>query len=120
MSDSQLNLESKTETSVAKAQNCIGGGDTTQKKCKQGEGGTPHILPEQGDKRGGHCTSKFGHMFILGWGHHTNFQTLAVGRVGGWLGGWVGDWVVHWEGCWVGGWSGSSKNNATLWLHLAR
>ena len=23
-------------------------------------------------------------MFILGWGHRTKFQTLAVGRVGGW------------------------------------
>ena len=34
-------------------------------------GGTPHILPEQVDKRGGHRTSKFGHMFILGWGHRT-------------------------------------------------
>ena len=64
------------------------------------EGGTPHILPEQVDKRGGHRTSKFGHMFKLGWGHRTQFQTLAVGR--------------------VGGWPGSSKNNATPWLHLAR
>ena len=71
MSDSQLNLESKTEMSVAKAQNYIGGGDTAQKKCKPG-GGTPHILPEQVDKRGGHHTSKFGHMFILGWGHRTS------------------------------------------------
>ena len=57
MSDAQLNLEFKTEMSVAKAQNLMGG--------------TPHILPEQVDKRGGHSTSKFGHMFILGWGHRT-------------------------------------------------
>ena len=82
MSDSQLNWESKTETSVEKAQNYIWGGDTAQKKCELG-GGTPHILPEQCDKRGGHRTSKFGHMLILGWGHRTQFQTLAVGRVGG-------------------------------------
>ena len=46
MSDSQLNLESKTEISVAKAQHYIEG-DTAQKKCK------PHILPKQVDKRGG-------------------------------------------------------------------
>ena len=49
---------------------------------------------------GGHRTPKFDHMFILGWGHRTKFQTLAVGRVGGWV--------------------GSSKNNATPWHHLAR
>ena len=47
-------------------------------------GGTPHIISEQGGNRGGHCTSKFDQTFILGWGQHTNFQTLAVGRVGGW------------------------------------
>ena len=73
------------------------GGDTAQKNVNR-EGGTPHILPEQVDKRGGHRTSKFahmfilgwghrtskfGHMFILGWGHHTKFQILAVGRVAG-------------------------------------
>ena len=39
MSDSQLNLESKTEKSVAKAQNYIEGGDTTK---KQAELGAPH------------------------------------------------------------------------------
>ena len=72
--DSQLCLESKTVLSVAKAQNYVGGG--------------------------GHRTSKFDHMFILGWGHRTKFQTLAVGR--------------------VGGWSGFAKNNATPWLYLAR
>ena len=72
MSDSQLNLVSMTETVVAKAQNYIwGGGDTAQKKYNPGGGGTPHILPEQGDKRGGHRTSKFDGMFILGWGHRT-------------------------------------------------
>ena len=27
------------------------------------------------------------HMFILGWGHHTKFQTSAVGRLCGWLDG---------------------------------
>ena len=64
------------------------------------EGGTPHILYEQGDNRGRHRTSKFYHMFILGWGHRAKFQTLAVSR--------------------VGGWSGFAKNNATPWLHLAR
>ena len=46
-------------------------------------GRTLHILSEQRDNRGGDRTSKFDHMFILGWGHHTKFQTLAVGRVGG-------------------------------------
>ena len=30
---------------------------------------------------GGHRTWKYYHMFILGWGHRTKFQTLAVGRV---------------------------------------
>ena len=84
----------------------MGGGDTAQKKCKPG--GTPHILPEQGDKRGGHRTSKFGHMFILGWGHRTQFQTLAVGRVGGWIG--CGGYVLGgWIGCGgyvLGGWIG--------------
>ena len=49
MSDSQLNLESKTEMSVAKAQNYIGGG-TPHRKNVNREGGTPHILPEQVDK----------------------------------------------------------------------
>ena len=63
------------------------GGHRTE-KCKPGGGGTPHILPEQGDKRGGHRTSKFGHMFILRWGHRTKFQKLAVGRMAGWLVGW--------------------------------
>ena len=62
------------------------GGGTPHRKNVNWEGGTQHI--------------KFGHMFILGWGHRSKFQTLAVGR--------------------VGGWSGSSKNNATPWLHLAR
>ena len=68
MSDSQLHLESKTESSVAKAQNYIGGGggDTAQKNVNW-EGGTPHILPKQGDKCGGHRTSTFDHMFLLGW-----------------------------------------------------
>ena len=41
MSDSQLNLESKTEMSVGKAQNYMGG-DTTQKKCKPVGGDTAH------------------------------------------------------------------------------
>ena len=27
--------------------------------------------------------SKFNHIFTVGWGHRTQFQTLAVGRVGG-------------------------------------
>ena len=62
----------------------LGGGDTAQKKCIPGIyflnrrtiGGTPHI--------------KYDHMFILGWGHRTQFQTLAVGRVGGLVAGWVG------------------------------
>ena len=72
MSASQLNLESKTETGVAKAQNYIGeeGGTPHRKKATR-EGWTPHMLPEQGDKREGHRTSKFDHMFILGWGHCT-------------------------------------------------
>ena len=53
MTDSQLNLESKTETSVTTAQNYIGGeGGTPHRKNVTNEGGTPHILPEQGDKRG--------------------------------------------------------------------
>ena len=65
----------------------LGGGGTPHRKNVNREGGTPHMLPEQVDKRGGHRTSKFGHMFILGWGHGTKFQTLAVGRVGGWVAG---------------------------------
>ena len=48
--------------------------------------GTLHILSEQGYDRGGHHTTKVDHMFILGWGHRTKFQTSAVGRVGGWVG----------------------------------
>ena len=57
MSDSQLNLKSKTEMSVAKSQNYMGGeGGTPHRKNITREGGTPHILPEQGDKRGGHRT----------------------------------------------------------------
>ena len=69
---------------------------------KTGRGGTPHphILSEQGYNMGGHPTSKYDHMFLLGWGNRTKFQTLAVGR--------------------VGGWPGYNKNNATPWLHLAR
>ena len=51
-----------------------GGGDTAQKKCKPG-GGTPNILPEQGDTRAG---------------HRTKFQTSVVGRVGGWVAAWPG------------------------------
>ena len=56
-----------------------------------GRGGTPHILYllNMGTKRGEHRTSKFGHTFIVRWGHRTKFQILAVGRVGGWMGGWV-------------------------------
>ena len=73
MSDSQLNLESKTERSVAKAQNYNGGG-TPHRKNLNREGGTPHILPEQVDKRGGHHTSKFGHMFIV----HTRVGTPHI------------------------------------------
>ena len=57
---------------------------TTQKNVNW-EGETPHILPKQGNKMGG---------------HRTKFQTLAVGRLGGWL--------------------GSFKNNATPWPNLAR
>ena len=74
---------------MEKAQNYIWGG-TPHRKNMNLEGGTPHILPEQCDKRGGHRTSKCGHMLILGWGHHTQFQTLAVGRVCGWGAGWPG------------------------------
>ena len=77
LTDSQIHFESKTEPSVAKAQNYIF------------LGGIPYILSEQGYNRGGHRTSKFDHMFILGWGHRTQFQTLAVGRVAGWVAGWV-------------------------------
>ena len=47
---------------------------------------TPHILSVHGDNKWGHHTSKFDHMFILGWGHCTKFQTLAVGRVDGSVG----------------------------------
>ena len=44
LADSQLCLESKTEPSVAKAQNYMeGGGDTAKKKHILG-GGTPHII----------------------------------------------------------------------------
>ena len=57
MSDSQLNLESKTEASVAKAQNYIGGR------------GTPHR--KNVNREGGHRTKKFGNVFIQGWGHRT-------------------------------------------------
>ena len=92
--------------SVAKARNCT-------EKCKLGGRDTAHTSWTDTSKFGdmfilvwGHRTSKFGHMFILGWGHCTQFQTLAVGRVGWLLGGWVG------------GLPGSSKNNATSWLHL--
>ena len=61
---------------MAKAQNYVG------------EGGTPHRMYP---RRGGQCTyyldrgTIFDHMFIMGWGHHTKFQTLAVGRVAGWV-----------------------------------
>ena len=84
MPDSQLHLKSKTEPSEAKAENFV------RRKTQHGknlfqEEGTPHILSEQGDKMGGHHTSKFDHMFILGWGHHTKFEKLALGRVGGWV-----------------------------------
>ena len=48
MSDSQLNLESMTE-SVAKAQDYIWGGATHRKNVNW-EGGTSHILSEHGDK----------------------------------------------------------------------
>ena len=34
-------------------------------------------------------------MFIPEWGHHTKFQTLAVGRVAGRLGGWVDGWDMR-------------------------
>ena len=44
-------------------------------------------------------------MFILGWGRCTKFQTLAVGRVGGYFGQTYGDY---------------GDNNATPWLNLAR
>ena len=44
-------VESKTETSVAKAKDFMGGGDTAQKKCILG-GGTPHIVDE-GNSWGG-------------------------------------------------------------------
>ena len=40
MSDSQLNLESKTEMSVAKAQNYIGGGRDTAQENVNWEGDT--------------------------------------------------------------------------------
>ena len=56
LQDSQLCVESKAEPSVAK-------------------GGTPH--------RKNVYLIKYDHLFILGWGHRTQFQTLAVGRVGG-------------------------------------
>ena len=56
---------------MAKAQNYVRvGGDTAQNVSQKG--GTLHILSEQSDNReGGHRTSKFDHMFILGWGHRT-------------------------------------------------
>ena len=77
---------------MEKAQNYVWGGDTAQNVSQKG--GTLHILSELiRDNWGGHHTSKFDHMFILGWGHRTKLQTLAVGR--------------------VGGWSGFAKNNAT-------
>ena len=60
----------------------LGGGPHRKNVNREG-GGTPHILPELGDKKGGHRTSKFGLMFLLGWGHRTKFQTFGVGRVGG-------------------------------------
>ena len=63
MSDSPINLESKTKIRVAKTQNYM----------VNWEGGTQHIFPEQGDKMGEHRTSKFDHMFIIGWGHRTKF-----------------------------------------------
>ena len=51
----QLHIESKTEPSVAKAQNYIRGGGHQTKKCIP-EGRTPHILSEQGDNKGGGTT----------------------------------------------------------------
>ena len=42
-------------------------------------------------------------MLMLGWGHRTKYQKLAVGQVAGWVAG-----------------PGYDKNNATSWLHLAR
>ena len=60
---------------LAKAYNCI-----------EGEGGKLHR--KMYSRGGGHCTyflnretSKIDHMLILGWGHHTKFQTLALSRV---------------------------------------
>ena len=61
-------------------------------------GGTPHILPEQVDKRG-----------------DTTYQKLVTCSCVGTLHK-ISD-ISCW---WVGGWPGSSKNNATTWLHLAR
>ena len=51
--DSQLLLESNTESNVSKAHNYIGGGGTAQKKCIPGGGGTPHIFSKQGANREG-------------------------------------------------------------------
>ena len=60
LQDSQLCLESKTEPSVAKAQNYMeGGGDTAQKKRILGGGDTAHTLL-MGKQ--------------LGWGHRTTLK----------------------------------------------
>ena len=71
------------------------GGDTIQNLYQKG--GTLHILSEQRDNRGGD-TAHQNLITCSYWGGDTaHFQTLAVGRVGGWigcggyvLGGWIG------------------------------
>ena len=76
-------------------------------------------------------------MFILGWGHRTEFKDRGgdtaqkdrtdvkdrgghrTSAAGGWPGGWPGGWVAGWVGGRVGGRVVFQGNNATLWLHLA-
>ena len=44
-------------------------------------------------------------MFILGWGHSTEFKdrggTPHKIKVGCWLAGWVAGWVAAWVAGWV-------------------
>ena len=37
----------------------------------------------------GHHTSKFYHIFTLGWGHCTKYLFKNIHMVGDWVGGWV-------------------------------
>ena len=105
MSDSQLNLESKTKMGVAKAQNYIGG-DTAQ-KIVNWEGGTPHILSYGGNNLGGK-------KHILGGGDRDAAHTLLMGEL---IGEYQSRLTAGWLDCWLAG--SVSDYSTTSWLHFA-